>query len=160
MPAQPLTMPQRPTSPLFSQPATAAPPAARKLPPELEELKSKLEEQTGDIASRLRVVEQRIDNLRSHLELIDSSLIEKHKAVISDIRDGQDSMRTLRADIDFVKELAGRLAKRLEDLASREEVKVLQRYVELWQPLQFVTRSEVKTLVQNILKEQGLKMKE
>jgi hypothetical protein len=98
--------------------------------------------------------------LRSHLELIDNSVVDKHKEVISEMRDVEDGMRSLRADIDMLKDLTERISKRMEALASREEVKVLQRYVELWQPLQFVTRSEVKTIVQNALKEQGIKIVE
>jgi hypothetical protein len=133
---------------------------SRRLPPELEELQNKVSSSVLDVASRLKVVEQRVENLRGHLELIDSSLIEKHKSVVSELRDTQDGTRSLRADIDSLKELTERIAKRLEALASREEVKVLERYVELWQPLQFVTRAEVKTIVQSILKEQGIKIKE
>jgi len=156
-PAAPI--PTRPTSPFFPSAPAAAPPT-RKLPPELEDFQKKIGAQISDIASRLKLAEQRVDNLRSHLELVDSSLIEKHKAAISEIRDMQDGMRSLRADMDMLKDLTERLGKRMEALASREEVKVLQRYVEMWQPLQFVTRAEVKTLVQNALKEQGIKVEE
>jgi hypothetical protein len=98
-------------------------------------------------------MEQRIENLRRHVELLDSSLIEKHKTLVSEIHDVQDGMRSLRADIEFVKDLSERLANRMEALASKEEVKVIQRYVEYWRPLDFVTRSEVKSMVENILKE-------
>jgi len=150
-------IPQRPFSPIVP---AAASPLARRLPPELEELQNRVSSSVLEIASRLKLVEQRIENLRGHLELVDGSLIEKHKSVISELRDTQDGTRNLRADIDSLKEFTERIAKRMEDLASREEVKVLERYVELWQPLQFVTRAEVKTIVQSILKEQGIKIKE
>lgn len=133
---------------------------AKKLSPEMMQFESKAGEQLVDVSSRLKLIEQRVDNLRSHLELTDNSLVEKHKSVISEMRDIEDSTRSLRADIDMLKDLTERLAKRMEALASREEVKVLQRYVEMWQPLQFVTRAEVKTLVQNALKEQGIKIVE
>jgi hypothetical protein len=151
-------LPQRPTSALFpAQPQPA--PETRRVPPELEAFRQSVAGQVGEFSSRIRLVEQRVENLRRHLELIDSSLIEKHKTVVAEIRDVQDGMRSLRADIEFTKDLAERVAKRLEDLASREEVKVLQRYVEYWQPLSFVTRSEVRSLVENILKEHNVKIK-
>lgn len=135
-------------------------PAARRLPPELEALEKSVSGTVLDIAARVKLLEQRVDNLRGHLEILDGSLIEKHKSVISELRDAEDGMRSLRADADGLKELIERVAKRMEALASKEEVKVLERYVELWQPLQFVTRAEVKTIVQSILKEQGIKIKE
>jgi len=149
--------PQRPTSPLIPTQLTAA--APRRLPPELESFKDSITQEVGEFSSRIRLVEQRIENLRRHIELIDTSLVEKHKAVIVEIRDVQDGMRALRADMEFVKDLSERLAKRLEAMATKDEVKVLQRYVEYWQPLSFVTRSEVKSLVENILKEHKVKIK-
>ena len=151
-------LPARPASAIMPPPAQQAP--GRKLSPEFESLEKSVSSTVLDIATRVKLLEQRVDNLRGHLEIIDGSLIEKHKSVISELRDAEDGMRSLRADIDSLKELTERVAKRMEALASKEEVKVLERYVELWQPLQFVTRAEVKTIVQSILKEQGVKVKE
>ena len=149
-----------PTGSPFQQtpqfPSAQAP--VRRIPPELEELEKRVSSAVLDIATRVKLLEQKTDNLRGHLELIDDSLIEKHKSVISELRDSEDGMRSLRADIDALKELTERVAKRMEALALKDDVKVLQRYVELWQPLQFVTRAEVKTAVQSILKEQGFKI--
>jgi DNA repair exonuclease SbcCD ATPase subunit len=144
----------------FTPLAQQAAPVERRLPPELEALEKKVSGTVLDIAARVKLLEQKTDNLRGHLELLDNSLIEKHKSVISELRDAEDGMRSLRADIDALKDMTDRIAKRMEALASKEEVKVLERYVELWQPLQFVTRAEVKTIVQSILKEHGVKVKE
>ena len=144
----------------FTPIAQQAAPVERRLPPELEALEKKVSGTVLDIAARVKLLEQKTDNLRGHLELLDNSLIEKHKSVISELRDAEDGMRSLRADIDALKDMTDRIAKRMEALASKEEVKVLERYVELWQPLQFVTRAEVKTIVQSILKEHGVKIKE
>jgi hemerythrin-like domain-containing protein len=107
----------------------------------------------------MKLVEGHIDTLRAHIDLLDNSLIEKHKAVVQEVRSVEDSVRGLRADIDMVKDLTERIAKRLEELASREQVKILERYVSLWQPLNFVTRSEVETVVKNILADIGVKIK-
>ena len=156
-------LPVRPSQPAFMPPQMpmqpmAQPQQSRRLPPELESFRTSVASEVSEFSARVRLLEQKSDNLRRHLELLDSSLIEKHKTVITEMRDVQDGMRSLRADIEFVKDLSERLAKRMEAMASREEVKVLQRYVEYWQPLSFVTRSEVKALVENILKEHGVRI--
>lgn len=134
--------------------------APRQLAPELQDLQKKISELVSDLGSRVKLIEERVENLRNHLDIIDSSLIEKHKAVISEIRNVEDGQRALRADMDMLKELAERLAKRMEALASKEEVKVLDRYVQLWQPLNFITRAEVTGVVKSVLKAQGIKIKE
>jgi uncharacterized protein YoxC len=154
-------MAQIPEKPLLSplQPAQAIPEQQRKIPVELQQFQTKLSEELSSVGARLRLVEQKIEGLRGHVQLLDNTLMEKHKSLVSDIRELQDNLRMIRADLDGQKELIDRLAKRMEVLASAEEVKVLQRYVELWQPLQFVTRAEVKALVQNVLKAAGIKIK-
>ena len=123
-------------------------------------LQSEVKKQVSGVSARMKLVEGHIDTLRSHIDLLDNSLIEKHKAVVQEVRSVEDSVRGLRADIDTVKDLTERIAKRLEELASREQVKILERYVSLWQPLNFVTRSEVETVVKNILTDVGVKIKE
>ena len=45
-------------------------------------------------------------------------------------------------------------------MESREEVKVLERYVSMWQPMNFVTRNEVAAVVKGILTDAGVKFKE
>jgi len=142
--------PARPTAPRFLAP--------RKTP-EIVQIERGVSEQIAKLAARVKIVEERIDNLRSHIELVDGTVIEKHKAVVSEIRTLQDQMRGLRSGLDEVKSLTERIVKRLEAFASKEEVKVLERYVDAWQPLNYVTRSEVKSIILSTLKEQGIKVK-
>ena len=126
---------------------------AQKKAPGLEQAQIKLGEQVSDTARRLRLLEESIEVLRAHLNLIDSSLIEKHKEAIKGIRGLEDSMRDLRAEIDQLKDISVRMIKRMEAFAPVEDVKVLERYVSLWQPLKYVTRSEVEAIVKSILKQ-------
>ncbi len=140
----------------FAQPAPSFFRPAQR--PE-DSFRSDVAEQVSNLSGRIKMVEERIDVLRSHIELIDNSLIEKHKAVISELRGVEDSVRSIRGDVEQLKGLIERLAKRLEELASREEVKILERYVSMWQPMNFITRSEIVTTVRNILIDEGMKVK-
>jgi hypothetical protein len=62
--------------------------------------------------------------------------------------------------MDKVKSISDRLAKRMEDLATKEEVKVLERYVNMWQPMNYMSKQETENLIKNILKQSGVKVKE
>lgn len=134
-------------------------PVAQKKPSQAEIIQKQFSEQIAEIAGRVEVVEERIEAVRTHLELLDNTVIEKHKATISEINDLKDSMRSMRADLDEIKDFTDRLAKRMDALASKEEVKVLERYVDAWQPLNYITRNELKATVKAILEELGFKPK-
>lgn len=152
-----------PPGPFAQMPAQKPAPSsmfAQKISPEFQELQRKVSGIVADLGSRVKLLEERAENLRNHIDLVDASLVEKHKTVISEVRGIEDGQRALRADMDMLKDIVERLTRRLDAFASKEEVKVLERYVELWQPLNFVTRSELKSAVQSILKMAGFKIKE
>ncbi len=146
--------PNQPQTPAFSLPFRQATPQAGNA------ANAEFSEHISNLSGRMKLVEERIDSLRGHIDIIDNSLMEKHKAVISELREVEDSVRSMRGDLEEVKSLVERLAKRLEELASREEVKILERYVSMWQPMNFVTRNEVAAVVKSILSESGVKLKE
>lgn len=116
---------------------------------------TKVREQASALASRLRVIEEQLSIIRSHLELVDSSMLEKHKVVVKELREMEQSNRDMRADIVKVSDLIERTIKRLEGLATKEEVKVLERYIELMKPMNYMTRDEAKSMMQKIIKEQA-----
>ncbi len=101
----------------------------------------------ASINRRIRVIEEQLSTIRSHIDMLDSSLIEKHKSNIDDIRDTQASIREIKAEIKENKELFERIANKLTDFASKENVKVLERYINFWNPLHYVTKQEVEDLI-------------
>lgn len=127
---------------------------------DMNSIRTEIKGQLASLSARLKLIEDRIEALRGHLEVLDGSLIEKHKAVVDEIKETEGSIQGLRGDFDALKDLTERLAKRLEELASREEVKILERYISMWQPMNFVTRNEVATVVKNILVDLGIKVKD
>ena len=141
------------------------PPAPRglsfgqKKPSQADVIEKQVGTQIADIAGRVKIVEERIDTLRTHVGLIDNSLIEKHKTTVAKLNNLRDSMRSLRSDLDEVKDFSERIAKRMEALASKEQVKVLERYIDMWQPLKYIKNSELKAAMLPILKELGIKTK-
>ena len=128
-------------------------PAAPAAPPGIEQV---VKQFVTSLTSRVKLVEERVENIRDRIELVEHSLIDKHKTSIKQIKELHDEMRVLRGDVEETKTLIERVVKRLDAFASGEEVKVLRRYVELWQPMSYVNRAEAKAIVRNILKEEGL----
>lgn len=118
---------------------------------------TRVREHVSSFAARVRLVEDQLNNIRGHLELIDSSMVDKHKTIVKELRSLEDNGRELRAEMAKLNDLVERTIKRLESLSSKEEVKVLERYIEMWQPMNYITRDELKSLVQKIIKEQTKK---
>src|SRR3989338_2709911 len=85
----------------------------------------RVRENVSSFTARVRLVEDQLNNIRSHLELIDSSMIDKHKTIVKELRSLEDSGRELRAEMAKLNDLIERTIKRLESLSSKDEVKSL-----------------------------------
>lgn len=149
-----------PVSPLKSTALPSEQIFAKKPAPEIIALESSVKDQVATVSSRLRLLETSLDSIRGHINLIDQSLIEKHKSVVSEVRSIELELRQMRADIELSKEMVDRISKRLEAFASRQELKVLERYIDMIQPMNFVTRSEIDSIIKKVLKEQGIHIDE
>lgn len=101
----------------------------------------------ANINRRIRIIEEQLATLRSHIDMLDSSLVEKHKSSGEDIRTVQASVREIKAELKENRELFERIANKLADFASKENVKVLERYINFWNPLHYVTKQEVVDLI-------------
>ncbi len=101
----------------------------------------------ANINRRVRIVEDQLATLRSHIDMLDSNLVEKHKSNIDDIKEMQASIREVKVAIKDNKEMFDRIINRLNDFASKENVKVLERYINFWNPLHYVTKRVVEDLI-------------
>ena len=81
------------------------------------------------------------------------NLIEKYKTTISDINALQLDAQNMRGQIQEISELLKRLASRLNDFASKDDVKVLERYASYWSPLNYVTKEEVGRRIDSNIKD-------
>ncbi len=48
----------------------------------------------------------------------------------------------------------GMFEKEIKEMADKQDVRVLQRYIELWEPMQFLTEKQAIQLIRDTLKPQ------
>lgn len=108
-------------------------------------------DQLRNISRRLRILEERYANQRKNLQVFEHNFISENKKL-------QSQQRILQADIDDIKKQLYEMKQRfdimgaeLQDTAKRQDVVVLEKYINLWEPINFVTRNEVEKLINFIL---------
>lgn len=102
--------------------------------------------------SRLRVLEERYTNLQAEVRVTEENMIHRHKKVNSEIKTITTEMKELKKEIHELKDKILVIIKELQGFGRKEDFKVLQRYVEMWEPLNFVTHKEVQEIVDERLK--------
>lgn len=107
--------------------------------------------QLAGMSSRLRSLEEGYINLRKKVQVSDQNMLSSNKKLAEEIKTINADVLDMKHEIADVKEKMLEVIKELKSSAKDEDVKVLEKYIELWQPLNFVTRNEVKKIVKEIL---------
>src|SRR3989344_583779 len=113
-----------------------------------------VQEDIGNVSRRLRTMEEGFTNLRRALQVTDQNVIGKNKVFSTEIRTIASDISDMKSNINDIKEKILEMVDDLEEAAKKEEVKVLEKYINFWNPVKFVTQNEVESIVKDILKKE------
>ncbi|MBW2981091.1 hypothetical protein KY360_06770 [Candidatus Woesearchaeota archaeon] len=120
-------------------------------PAEEEAAPPKMSEDIAELSRRIRTMEERYNTLQTKTQLIEQNMLSYHKQAIGETKTINTDFREIRRDIEDIKDKILTLIKELQLSAKKDEVKVLERYINLWEPINFVTRTEVGDLIKEAL---------
>ena len=107
----------------------------------------KLSKQSAAMSSRVKILEERYANLRKKAQLTDQNLLDFEKNLNSEIKLINEDLMELKRNIhDLVEKLEIMKADQ-SNMESLKDIKVLDKYLALWEPMNFVTREELKKLL-------------
>ena len=116
------------------------------------ELSPVSEELEGTI-NRLRVLEERFTNIQTELRVTEENMIRRNKTLTTDIKTLTLDINELRKEMQEIKDRVLMIIKEVQTVAKKEDVDVLKKYIEMWEPLNFVTHKEVEEIINEKLGE-------
>jgi predicted RNase H-like nuclease (RuvC/YqgF family) len=155
MPDEPATPPGMPPP---AEGAKPAPPPKKsgglfapkpKTGMDLNKSVSDLAGELNNISRRLMVIEERYTNLRKKTQVTDQNMLANNKKTLTEIQATHEQIDELKKQLD---ETIGNLkiiVRELKECAKRQDVEVLQKYINIWEPVNFVTRDTVNKLVKD-----------
>ncbi len=99
------------------------------------------------LGSRLRVIEERYTNLRKKIQLSDENLLEFEKDLTLEFKNLSSEFLDVKKTISSMNENLINMASELQHVVRQSEFKVIQKYVDIWQPMNFVTREELDKIL-------------
>ena len=109
-----------------------------------------LTKEISNLSTRLRMLEERYTSLRKKTQLTDQNLIESHKKLSSNIIAANSEVNEFKNELSQLKDETGLIISQLKESATKQEVTILQRYLDLWEPMSFVTRDEVVKMIKEV----------
>ena len=124
------------------------------------ELFSRISKNVNNIAASLRILEERYTTLRSKTQVSEQSLIELEKEVTSDVKILSEDIVELKREIKDISDKLGLITAEIKNLVNKNEFKIMERYLDMWQPMNFVTRDELNKLLKEHKKTQNTSTRE
>lgn len=108
----------------------------------------------NNISRRLRIIEERYSGLRRKVTVIENNMLSSNKKNVTEIKANQEQLDDFHHEVNKMKENFKIMISEIKECAKRDEVKVLQRYIDMWEPIQFVTRREMYKLIRDSVESQ------
>lgn len=110
--------------------------------------------QVNNVSRSLKTLEDKYSTLKKKAQVTEQNMITNDKKIIGDVKLINSEIMDLKTDLNDLKEKLVLLIKELKLSATKEEVKILEKYISYWEPLNFVTRQELDKILseQKVLK--------
>ena len=133
----------------FKKPGKKEKPKKDDKKKELDVISQKIESQVGNVNRRLRILEERYSSLREQIRFTDESFLKGKNKLTSEIKAADKELDELNSQILEMKDKINDLLKELSLCAKEESLKVIQKYIDLWEPVEFITRKEAMDLIKS-----------
>jgi hypothetical protein len=107
----------------------------------------------NDISRRLRIMEEKFNSLDKKVKLNEENVVSNFKKVNTGIASFQDDVNEFKKHIKTDEETTDLIIKELKLSAKKDDLAVLQRYIELWDPVKFATHAEIEKVIQEKIDE-------
>ena len=105
----------------------------------------------NSVSRRLRLLEEGFTNLRRFFQVTEENILAKNKHFSAENKTLNSDINEIKKDLHEVKDKLLLVIKELQSVARKEEVKVLEKYINLWNPIKFVSQNEIEQIVNEIL---------
>lgn len=100
-----------------------------------------------DLNNRIRTLENKYNLLGERLLVVNQNMIEEYKRLLREMKIINEDLREMRQETMLTQDAMRNMVKEMELFAKKEQVRVLEKYIDLINPMRFVTTEEVESLI-------------
>lgn len=119
------------------------------MPP--EQMQVDFTQAINELANRLRILESKQGLLSEKLLVMNQNMVEEYKKVMKEIKVIDLELKEAKKELANVKNIVRHLTEEAGKFAKQSDLKVLEKYIKLWSPMNFVTEEHVRKMIQAAL---------
>jgi predicted nucleic acid-binding Zn-ribbon protein len=113
----------------------------------------KLNSSISELSRRIRVLEERYSNIRKKIQVTEHNMLSIQRNLIREIKATDSQVLDLQKNILNLDEKMKQISRELVNFSPAEELKIISRYLDFWEPVGFITKREAEKLVRDIIEE-------
>jgi len=154
------TAPPKPNNPAPPKPADQTSPfggffakKSAKPAPKTQGPPGELAETVSNVVRRLRIIESRYDNMRKKLQFIEQNMLEANRKLNQEIKANTLGMVEVKRGFMELQDRMRMVVKEVQLRAQKEDVDIIKKYLQYWEPIKFVTTDQVDEIIDQKLDE-------
>jgi hypothetical protein len=104
----------------------------------------------NDVDRRLKSLENRYFGLRKRTETTEQNMVDIEKTMNKDIKSINDDLLEIKTSMQELKEKMELFATEFATVANKYDLKTIETYLHLWQPLDFVRKDELRAALNQL----------
>ena len=109
---------------------------------------SSFNEEINTLIRTIRLLEERYSNLRKKTQVTDQNMLEDVKKINTNIKVLNSDLSEMKSQFMEVNEKIILLTEQIKSSVKKEDLALLDKYLNLWSPLSFVTMDEAKKIIE------------
>ena len=110
-----------------------------------------------DVVRILRTLENRYNNLMKKVQLTDQNMIQEHKRLNKELKIVDSDLIDSKKELNELDYKFGLIIKELSLCAKKQDVDLISKYMELWQPINFIRKQDAEKMIDQMLKDKTKK---
>ncbi len=106
-----------------------------------------LQQDINSLSSRLRMEEERYSDLRRRLQFVENQMLQNQKRSSGDIKGVHEDISEMKRGMTEIQNRLVMLIKELQLTARKQDLEVLQKYIDMWNPVNFVSAVHCRKIV-------------
>ena len=103
--------------------------------------------QFEEIMRRLRLLEERYSALRKKTQFTEQNMLKDAKDIFIEIKTLNETISDLKNEMTYLNEKIVKIETEIDSSVNKSELNTLSKYIEMWQPMELLTRKEAEDIL-------------
>lgn len=117
---------------------------------EQQDTSSQGEDLLKDLLRRVRLLEERHSGIRKNIQVGERNMLDMNKRLTDEMKSINAEIGELKHQLQDLKDNLQMVVRELKETVKKEELHTMEKYIKLWEPLDYVTREEMENFVKSI----------